>query len=324
MIKDIVLICDDNYCMPTAVCIKSITDNAHIEVPVLIHVCTFGLTNENVALLEGLSTLNYKIVVDVFNPTIISGKLTQVIAKSHVTQSALIKFELPNIFHNIDSLLYIDSDIIINSDINELVSIEIEEYYLAASYEFWKHVAKMKFTFKHDVDKDFYFNSGVMLMNLRKMREDKISEKLWYFKLNQAKTELMDQESLNYVCREAIYHLPVKWNFNPAFLHNDFIKEINIVYKTTYSSVENMLADARIIHYVGKGDKPWVYKSARMRNLWDKEYDTIFHEKLQLKDEIDSSERRDSSKIKKIVNDFGFTGLFCYIVYRLKQLLKWK
>lgn len=318
--KDIVLICDDNYCIPTEVCIQSIIRNAPKDSEILkIHVCTFGLTEHNKKKLEELSNDNAVVTIDVFNENDYAERIQQVNQKSHVTPTALIKFELPSFFSNIESILYLDGDIIVKKNLSELLDYDIQNYYLAASFEFWAYMNAVKYSFNRKVP--FYFNSGVMLLNLKKMREDEITDKLWYYKLNLSHTTLMDQESLNAICAVNTLPLSVEWNFNPVFLDREYLPYINRVFKTNYKNTADLIESVNIIHYVGKADKPWVYKNARLRCYWDDSNNSLRNpEKLDLK-EIIIPKRTHYMAIKEKIKSFGLIGTLKYTLFKLRTRL---
>lgn len=273
--RHVVLITDDNYVMPTAVTIKSIEVNALSECQYIIHICSFGLSKDNIDYLNSMSTENFKIVIHIIQEDHYREKFGLISQKTHVTPSALIKFDLCKILDGLERVLYIDSDIIVNNSLNELFKYDIENYYLAASFEFWRYIiAKKEGT---DGLSDFYFNSGVMLFNLKKIREDNISDILWSVKINKFngqdnKSGLMDQDCFNDVCASMCYQLPIKFNFNPVFSKGNKIQDINKVYNLNYSSIQELLDDVVIIHYVGKTDKPWKYETANYVDLWEKYY----------------------------------------------------
>ncbi len=318
--KDIVFICDDNYCMPTAVCIQSIIDNLNtIEDAITIHVCTFNLNTYNVSLLQNLSCGLVTVVVNFFDAKSYKERIESISQKSHVTPTALIKFELANYFSGLDYLLYLDSDMIVKGDLSELLNIDLGKSYIGASYEFYDHINRISYSLKRSVSKVFYFNSGLMLLNLKAMRQNNIPEQLWYYKLNKAKTTLMDQESLNAICSSGTLHLPIKWNFNPIFLQDSFLNEINKVYGTNYSDTKQLENDAAIIHYVGSTDKPWNYKTARLRSYWDKYYRIIFKEiPLNFK-EIEEIKRSKIEALRDKLHKHGLWGLFCNLIYLFNQ-----
>lgn len=286
--RHVVLITDDNYVMPTFVAIKSIELNALSDCSYIIHICSFGLNKENIKHFENLNGDNFQIVIHIIQEDYYKAKFDLINQKSHVTPSALIKFDLCTILNGIDKVLYIDSDIIVNKSLSELFEYDIENYYLAASFEFWKYIIAKK-EGKKDLS-EFYFNSGVMLFNLKKIREDNISNQLWLTKINKYngvnnKSGLMDQDCFNDVCASMCYPLPIKYNFNPVFSKGYKIQDINRVYNSNYLSLQEILDDVVIIHYVGKTDKPWKYVTANYADVWEKYYVLAGYDMADLKRE---------------------------------------
>ena len=310
----IALICDDNYALPTAVCIQSIVDNSHAGEDYCVHVCTFGLCTENAKMLESLTAGAVKVCIDLFNQEEMRSTLDLVNQRTHVSPAALIKFELANYFACLDKILYMDSDIIVKDNISELFITDISQTYLAASFEYWNFLNYRRYTFHKDYGMPFYFNSGVMLMNLQKMRVDNIPSKLWDYKLNHTKTRLMDQECFNAICGKTAVRLSIKWNFNPVFYSVGNLVHINTVYGEHYSTITELLNDVRIIHYVGKEDKPWVYEHARMRDFWDRAFASSgIKVELQFKEENNRSVGFiESIRIKK--EFFGVKGVISYCI----------
>lgn len=319
--RHIVLITDDNYCLPTEVCIQSIIQNMfNCTDNIYIHVCTFGLSEINVQKLMKLSTKKVVVSIDLFNIDDYSNRISQINQKTHVSPTALIKFELPTYFKNLDSLLYLDGDIIVKGNIEELLNLDLQDFYMAASFELWSYMNAVRYSFKRNVD--FYFNSGVMLLNLRMMREHNITDKLWHYKLNMARTKLMDQESLNSICADKTIPLSIIWNFNPVFLDNDNIQAINKIYNTHYSNTIELMDDVRIIHYVGKMDKPWVYKNAQLREYWDKANNSLDNPEILLLEEYIVPNRSLYRKIKEKINAHGVLGTCIFILHKIQNINK--
>lgn len=314
--KHIALITDDNYCLPTIVCIQSIIDHIVCADQVYVfHICTFGLQEINQNSFRKLQKDNVKVEFNIFDKSLYADKLSSVNQKSHVTPTALIKFELPNYFKYLDKLLYIDGDIAIKSDISGLFDIDIDTYYLAASFEFWQYLYQMRYTFKRKLDDKSWFNSGVMLLNLKKMREDNISEKLWDFKLHKAKTTLMDQESLIAVCSKSMLQLSVIWNFNPIFFNNAYLQDINKVYGTSFKNLAELRNEVKIIHYVGKTDKPWKYKNAHLREYWDQAFENSnLGYQLVLHDTPIAKRRNFIVATFDKVKKHGLVATLCYVI----------
>lgn len=315
--KHIALITDNNYCLPTLVCIKSIINHCSDSCNYIIHVCTLGLEASKISKFKKLSTANVSVVVDLFNNVLYEEKLRQFSQKTHVTPTALIKFELSNYYSYLDKLLYLDGDIIIKDSIDELLNIDISNYYVAASYEFWAYLMAIKYSFRKRTS--FYFNSGVMLLNLKKMRDNDIPNLLWDYKLHHTKTRLMDQESLNALCGKNAFPLPIKWNFNPMFLNYQYLSDINKIYGSEYVSINELEQDIKIIHYVGKHDKPWVYRNATLRKYWDDCY--ICFDDIDQINLVDyrPPQRTIIAKLVEKINQHGFIGTISFFVFKIKQ-----
>ena len=187
------------------------------------------------------------------------------------TTAALLKFDLPQLLPHLDKVLYLDGDIIVKKDLQELYSVELEDYLVAAV------VDSGTMYYKHEYVRlvQNYFNSGVMLLNLKKMRKDAITEKLIYTKLERQDSLLMDQNVFNIIFDGKVKLLPIKYNFLYVSLvraRNKFsINNINELYKTSYSSIMDIYNDSYIIHFSSK-DKPWKYESVPAGELWEQYY----------------------------------------------------
>ena len=113
-----------------------------------------------------------------------------------------------------DKLLYLDTDTIINNDISDMYNTDISNYELAA-------VTDILFkNFVYDFD---YFNSGVMLLNVKKLKEtgalDKALKLCRYKKMS-----FLDQDAINKAVKKRL-HLSWKCNWfrNKCKYHSDII-----------------------------------------------------------------------------------------------------
>lgn len=131
------------------------------------------------------------------------------------TIGALFRILLPEICLNLPRIIYLDSDILVNIDIKELWNIDIEDYYMAAVPDIdivEGRIWSVPVT-KGQMQKESYFNSGVIYMNLDKIRQlgnmkDAVLE---YIKENPG-TNLPDQDALNVIYQSKILLLEQKWN----------------------------------------------------------------------------------------------------------------
>ena len=116
-----------------------------------------------------------------------------------------------------------------------------------------------------------YFNSGVMLLNLQKMREHNMTERLIQTKRDLNDSSLMDQNVFNLVFDGHVRVLPVHYNFLPSNLYRAnqkwTIEQLNEKYGTNFPNKKALYADAAIVHYSSK-DKPWKEQNCPCADSW--------------------------------------------------------
>ena len=103
------------------------------------------------------------------------------------------------------TVLSMDIDVIVNDDISELWDIDLTRYYIAGVNEPEKSSRHMT----------TYANFGVIMMNLDKMRNDGLDDKM-IESLNHDRWGLPEQDSFNYFCEGKIYELDPMYNVTCA------------------------------------------------------------------------------------------------------------
>lgn len=117
-----------------------------------------------------------------------------------LTYMVLLRAAYTKFFPHLDKILSIDMDTIVNENISDLWEIDLSNYYLAA-------VEERVLTEKEGS----YFNMGVVMLNLHKMREDKKDDELinaintyWY--------RYKEQDCFNELLRGKVLILPADYN----------------------------------------------------------------------------------------------------------------
>ena len=183
-------------------------------------------------------------------------------AHSHITKTAYARMYLADILPELDKLIYLDCDLIIKTSLKELYDIDLNENYIAGVEDigctylgkYWKNV------FPYDY---FCINTGVLLINLKKWREDKIVQKLLEAG-KQGKYKLqLDQELINDVCHEKVIPLDLSWNVQDSFYRNDKIVKTN----KNKKYIKYCAKHPKIIHYTEK-IKPWKNVLMAKSNEW--------------------------------------------------------
>lgn len=174
------------------------------------------------------------------------------IIESHLSIQTLFRILLSELLPlDVEKLIYLDSDLVVEGSLDPLYSIDISNDYLAAVSDFNDELA-MNQGINSGVD---YFNSGVMLVNLKRWRQSNfLNECLNYAIENKEKLRFPDQDILNGVLKGKWTKLDISWNVTRMFFDrntDDWTKEIQPL-------IKNAKSNPKIIHYT-TWQKPWFY-----------------------------------------------------------------
>lgn len=261
------MITDNNYVMPTAVAMTSAIQNKKEHNIYHFYVLVNDISPENAERLMQMRRSDVKI--DLIEVDV--SKYANINVKTHVPQSAAVKFDIPNIIKK-DKVLYIDGDIIVCQDLEELYSTDLEDKLVAGVRDM---VGELKQHFNQAVGCEKYFNSGVLLLNLKKLRKGNYTDLLIAAKKEHPQWRCMDQDAFNYVLSTKTKWLDVKYNNMMAlYKHNEYALEaINDFYNVHYATEQDLEKDTVIIHLAGTPwQRPWKYKEGAFCALWDTYY----------------------------------------------------
>lgn len=264
---NIVFICDDGYVLPTTVAITSIIHNKNKDTAININIIGKNLNKTNREIIDQIKAKNVIVnYIDVQDTLNLSVNNTHLLSNIPANSSALLKFNIPKLLPNIDKVLYLDGDIIVQNDLSVLYGWNISEVYGAAVKDIGigipKELAKLKGN---------YFNSGVMLLNLKKMREDNISEKLCKYREN-GYNRFMDQDAFSWVFYGKTLFLPIKFNLLYSVYKYDTYETIADNYRVEgCKTKKELLNNATIVHLCSR-EKPWKYYVPTFSDLFKKYY----------------------------------------------------
>jgi len=259
----IVFITDQNYIEQTTIAISSLIRHRKKNTRYSIYILCKNLHDNDYKKLDLFSGAAKIIPVEYHLKNIFN-------QKNHVTTSALIKFELPNIFRDFENILYLDSDLIVLQDISYIFSLFDTKTYAGVV----KDAGAMLQGSHKNIHLSNYFNSGVMLLNLKKMRIDDITNKLWYQKESIQETNFMDQDIFNIVFNENVTYLPLKFNSIADHYLNYSYHDITNITQYPDKIVRDSFQSPAILHFAG-ADKPWEVAPSPRKEFY-------FNEKLYL------------------------------------------
>ena len=254
---------DNNYVIPTIVTLTSLFKNKNEDSVYEVRVLGNKLTQENVELLEKALDGRGQVIPHESSLSKFEG------THPHVSSTDLFKFDLPEVLSDWDKVLYIDTDMIIQGDLSDLFNVPLGDNYIAAV----KDMAGMVLEQHHTrLGLNNYFNAGMMLMNLEKMRKEDIGAKLIDYKLHKDTGHFMSQDALNDTFHEKVIWLHPKYNWM-APNHTSFtVQHIASFFDITESEVLELDKKAVIVHLTNKM-KPWDYKHVWGHKLWKTYYE---------------------------------------------------
>jgi lipopolysaccharide biosynthesis glycosyltransferase len=233
---NIVFALDNNFVRHCAAAMASILDNHKIlSEDDEIHFFILGnLTNYNKELLLSLRRIqNFKCAFIAMDES--QFKKVPLEGRSITLCYRLV---IPEVMpENVDKVIHLDCDLILNTDIKKLWDINIDGYLLSAVLDE-----------PHENKKKTYFNAGVMVFNIKKLREFDFRNKWRSYVDNlseNTKLKYYDQDILNDILDGNVFFLPPNWNVEKYNLEKFF---------SNYKESEKNLY---IIHYTTQA-KPWL------------------------------------------------------------------
>lgn len=211
------------YSKFTGTTMLSIFENTKSEVTVHI-LCDNTISDENRDKLTYVAE-QYKQHVKFYNvEELCADKIAEIIElvpaieRSRFSIATFYRFLIPAVFPtDLDKIIYLDSDIIVNLNLNELWQIDLGDKPLAAVVESDNGVGSQTwFNLCRDgiVKADDYFNAGVMLMNLNAFRaeDNTVRKGLKFISEDSRRAQFFDQDALNYCFSTRFLKLPRKFN----------------------------------------------------------------------------------------------------------------
>lgn len=125
-------------------------------------------------------------------------------ARKRWTWMALMKTAMTEIFPDKDKVLLLDCDTIVERDISPMWEYDIDYYGAVRQYDDGR---QGRFT------TGYYFNVGVLMCNLKKLRDGTEAE--IRRRLNERDYTYPEQDAINEVCKDKITSLPSRYNYCP-------------------------------------------------------------------------------------------------------------
>lgn len=128
----------------------------------------------------------------------------------------MFRIMLPDIMPDLKKIIYLDSDLFVNTDIEELWNLNIDNYCLAAAQDCStiRNWGTPYAVAAGQTSRDRYFNAGVLCMNLDNIRKNgSLFQQVIDYLNDNPRTWLPDQDALNAIFSGKTLLIDEKWNY---------------------------------------------------------------------------------------------------------------
>lgn len=236
---------DNAYAPFLAVALTSAIENSSEENSYRAIILHEGVSEENMSKIKALAKPNFKIDFIEIKSGLeaITDRMSNRLRCDYFTLTIYFRLFIPQMFPEYDKGIYIDSDVVIPHDLAELYNTDIGDNFIGACNDMSIVDTPPLVSYVENavgVKMSEYINSGVLLMNLAKLREACLDKRFLEL-LNEYHFDCIapDQDYLNAMCNGKIHYLDTAWDAMP-----------------NEAKPEN--PDPCIIHY-NLFSKPWCY-----------------------------------------------------------------
>ena len=277
---------DDGYIPFLGVALKSVIENSSKENKYEIKILYTKVSEENQNKIKAYETENVSIeFVD------LSSKLHDIedklYTRNYFSNTTYFRLFIPELYPEYDKAVYIDSDTVTLADIADLYNTDmgdnliegIPDGAVQAIPVFQEYVEKVVGV----IDYNNYFNAGIIVMNLKALREYKFQEKFLYM-LEKIKFEVaQDQDYMNRLCKGRVKLLGFEWNRMPAMGKRE--------------------GTINLVHY-NLGCKPWYFDDVLYQEyFWKYAKETEFYDEIRaMKSKYtDADKEKDDANSSKLM-----------------------
>lgn len=290
-IVPVVAASDKAYVPHLAALISSVFQNTNHSVFLDFMVLDGGISKQDKDELRRLEGLHPSARISFIN---MSNAFLDADVSSYFTRATFYRLALPKLLSKIDKVVFLDTDMVVIGDVEELFDVDLGDKYIAAAPDLTmktfinkgcktstlsggKRCAKyLSDVLGLDLSIDEYFQAGTMVFDLEKMRavgladlmiEDVKSNNYWF----------LDQDVLNKYLKGKVKFLDCRWN--SVFIPEDHLVELSLIDLDKYNASRE---SAAIFHFAGM-NKPWKVSNVfGGRYYWKYLRNTPWHEEMLL------------------------------------------
>lgn len=279
---------DNNYAPYIATAIASICDNTK-------SFCNFyildgGISKENKSYINSLKKIfkNFSIEYLTINLEKEFNSIEYKNAGNYISLSTYNRFLIPKLKPQLKKVLYMDVDIIVLGDIQELYNEDLEGYALGAVWEQTRKYYNSDTKELMELSENYkYFNAGILVIDVQKWLDNNILKELFYIeKIYRENVLHADETLLNKYFDNNYKILPIKYNY------------------TDYDTIVAPIKDFVIRHFA-TSIKPWQINPntvellcPNLQDFWHYAMMTPFYKCLLQKCQDENSQKQINRKLQ--------------------------
>lgn len=242
--------CDEGYSRHVGVVMQSILANAAAGDRHDFHILTMNLSQNAENRLVKIATQG-KATVRVHR--VDAGRL-EGFPTASLPLEAYLRLLLPDLLPEYEKILYFDADLLVLDSLCKLWDVSLRDSAVGAAIDsitILKGTGLEHFKALQLPEGHLYFNSGVLLLNLRVLREMQLLKTMKEWAAEHSDLMIYsDQDALNVILAGNVSYFHLRWN-----LQAPLIAPIKLGWKCSQEHIK-AVSDPAIIHYV-TNRKPW-------------------------------------------------------------------
>ncbi len=253
---------DENYMPFLGITLTSLLAHADPARRYAIHVLYTGKLGANAKKIAAMARENASVEFHDVGQEV--EKIGEAIhCRDYYTSAIYFRLFIPELFLQYHKAVYLDCDTILRADISKLYDIPLGENYIgavadpivAATPVFGEYVKRAL-----GIDGKKYFNSGVVVMQLDKLRSIDFCHLFARVLHSYDFVVAPDQDCLNLICKDKVRYYGKEWNTMPL--------------------AEKRLSAPKLVHY-NLSMKPWRYEGVAYEEyFWETAKTTPFYEEV--------------------------------------------
>ena len=234
--------CDNTYSQYAGVTIASILKNAAADDNLSFYIISYDISEDNKNKILNLKNIKNCNITFITPAADLFCEFEGIKTIDYLPLVSFFRLKLSSLLPNIDKVIYLDPDIIVNSSLAGLFNIDIDNYYCGGVLDINHKKLGKQINLKTE---NSYINSGMLLINLKKWRDENAEKQFNECAKHYIKEIAFgDQDLINMCFDGKILILDYKWN----------MQVVNLCCRSEFTDKFN------IIHYTGSS-KPWKFGS---------------------------------------------------------------